>query len=130
MKKFIGIALLALATASVAQAEVLKGYVNLDRRGTPYFVAVDPAKWELTAMLPIHNFFSDEQQDVMMDCMDKKTTHVILIDQIPATQTNVPTDIPGRKVTTHFPRYENIRCLPAPDFLLTWREIVRASKFR
>ena len=108
---------------------VLKGYVNLNTKNKPFFVAADEEKRELSIIWPIKGF-SDDEVDLMYDCMELKDTHVIMVDQVPDVQENVPTGIPGRTTTTHFPRFENVRCEKDPGFIRVWRLIVKSSKFR
>ncbi|HEX4925885.1 MAG TPA: hypothetical protein VFV50_17465 [Bdellovibrionales bacterium] len=124
----LAFAFLAAHSAS-AQTTQLKGYVNLDRGQRPWFVAVNVDELELSATYPME-FFADSQVKAMFACMDRKETHVIVIDSTPAQQRNVPTGIPGRTTTTHFPRLDNVRCVHAPGFLQVWRAIVRKSSFR
>jgi hypothetical protein len=128
MKFVLSTLFLIAAGTAAAETVVLTGYVNENRRGDLYFVAVDRQTWELSATLPLR-FFNERQVRVMGKCMEKKETHAIQVDQVPDTQHDVPTDIPGRTTTTHFPRYENLRCVRAPGFLDQWREAVRRSRF-
>jgi len=111
------------------QVELLIGYVNLDRRGTPHFVSVDLKEETLTAALTLHNFFTKGQVNAMERCMNRKTTHAITIEVHPSVQHNVPNGY-GGTTTTHFPEFKNVRCVSAPGFLNQWREIVRNSNFR
>lgn len=106
----------------------LMGYVNVDRRNRPYYVSVGIDKLELTSVLPI-NTFNKTQIKNMYTCMGKRETHAISVTSYPAIQTGIPTGIPGRTTTTHFPVFTNVRCVKADGFLRIWRAIVRNSHF-
>ena len=126
--KHILLAMFLFGATASAQTEVLKGYVNLDRQGVDHFVAVDTKTFTLTAALPLDVFFGAADIQSMHDCMQKKLTHVIFVDQVEAVQSGVPTGSKGQ-TTTHLPKYENVRCVPAEGFIETWREIVKQSQF-
>ncbi len=124
MKSILFALVFAFAGSAMAQTKTLKGYVaqrgNTERS---FLITANVSKLEVDGYLPL-NFFTKEQTIVMGNCMQKRETHAILVDQIPSTQHGVPTGMPGRTVTTHMPRYENVRCAPAPGFLEVWRAIV------
>ena len=125
MKSILFIVALAFASNAFAQTKTLKGYVAEEgRSGKSRFLGVNMAELELDVYLPL-NFFSKEQVNVMANCMQKKETHAITVDSTPSVQHGVPTGIPGRTTTTHMPRYDNVRCVPAPGFLEVWRVIVK-----
>ena len=122
MKALLTIAVLLCAHAASA-IEFHIGYINTERNNREYFVGVEDA--EISVMWPLE-FFTSSQLDVMNDCMANRNTHAIAVVMSEDTKHDVPVrGMPGTTVTTHLPKIDSVECTEAPNFIETWRQILR-----
>lgn len=135
----ITIALILLTMSLFSQAadttaKKLYGYMNQNRSGAAYYVAVNinylktPEDYDpLEALIP-ENWFSRAQLDLIYNCMQNREQFVPVVER-KYVPTVVPTGIPGRTTTTSSPVITKITCESKPGFIYTWRELVKKSAF-
>jgi hypothetical protein len=129
------LSLTALAYGQQATSKKLYGYMNQNRAGASYYVAVNvnylktDADYDpLESIIP-ENWFSAEQLNQIYSCMQNREVYVPVVEQ-KYVPTQAPTSIPGRMVTVRAPQITKITCEKKPGFIYTWRELVKKSAFR
>jgi hypothetical protein len=128
MKKLLPVFVLALcATDAFAGESASRGYLTVVGSGSRETYSYNGLTDEGTDVGFMLDFalkteaITEDQIDAMVECMDKKQTHAILVVE-EIQEISVPTDIPGRRTTAHIPKVTSVDCVKAPGFLQVWRE--------
>ena len=118
MKLLLSVCLLVLGATSFASESVTYGYLARGNDGSVNYMGI--SEQMVDTQFGVESF-SPKQAKVAKDCMEDTLEYAIRVLTV-STRREVPSSIPGRNTFFTDFEVESVTCVPAEDFIVTWRK--------